>query len=303
MQWHFIETPIATLTFFITILISHYFLDRFHQKLDHGLYMLKHWIADTWLVLRWIFGAMIWILEMLSKVILLLNTSRAVTSVMPPSREAWMLNPWRVIQERQYHLLLTHGFIHNNYLHLIFNMLVFWFFAFPLEKMLGSLAFFLIYYGSLVIGAFISTYRKRFNQGYRSAGASGALSGVLLAFILYFPGATLLLFFILPMKAWFFALLFLLFSFFAARPERERTLYGGSSRGAFAPLSQQWATVKYKFPLIGTIADNLRQAWLFLKRKSAFIDHEGHFWGAVCGLAIAVLLNPAVLQHFWEQVF
>ncbi len=297
------NTPVATIIFILTIYISHYYLDKYHQRLDAGLQVMRAWLFDTWLPIRLIFGAMISIMEILAKIVRAINTSRPIESLLPGAMDDLMLNPWRVLQEKKYHLLLTHGFIHANYLHLLVNMIAFWFFAFPLEQHIGSIPFLLVYIGALFIGGYITTYRRRFNQMHHSLGASGALSGVFLAVVLNFPDALVYLFFILPMRAWFAALLFMLFSFYAARPAQEKIYDGFGGQGGYGQSNSRFAALRYRYPLLDRIISNLQMIWQFIKVRSSFIDHESHFWGGVCGMVIMILLNPAVINIFLNRVF
>ena len=55
-----------------------------------------------------------------------------------------LLNPRAVIYEKKYYQLITSGFLHADIMHLIFNMLTFYFFGFQLESYIGSLNFFMI---------------------------------------------------------------------------------------------------------------------------------------------------------------
>lgn len=249
------NTPVALLVFVATIFISHYVLDRDHYMLDQRLQALHAWISDTWAPLRLFFGALLFAVKLLADLLKMLMSLQFLRSLLPQSPDDWMLHPWSVAYQRKYHLLVTHGFIHANYIHLALNMIVFWFFAFVLEWKVGSLNFFLIYFGSLIISAAISAARRKDNPGFRSLGASGALSGVLFGFILYYPNTTLLAFFIIPVKAWIFAVLFVAISYYAG------------------------------------------------KNRFAFIDHEGHLWGALSGAAITILLDPGVLPIFFKQIF
>lgn len=152
-----------------------------------------------------------------------------------------LLHPWSVAREGKYHLLLTHGFIHADYVHLAINMLTFYFFAFQLEMIVGHLNFFLIYFGALVISGIISTIKRKDFDDFYSLGASGAISGMLFSFILFYPNAQLFIFFILPMQAWLFAILFIAVSYYAAKNrysviDHEGHLWGAISGGVITIL-------------------------------------------------------------------
>src|SRR6266496_3530250 len=77
----------------------------------------------------------------------------------PYYAKRWMLNPYAVFHQKRYETVLTSGFIHADWMHLIFNMLSFYFFAFSLERFMvaaagnmGHLYFALIYLLSMVLG-------------------------------------------------------------------------------------------------------------------------------------------------------
>ncbi len=133
--------------------------------------------------------------------------------------EDLLLYPYQMVREGRYLRVLTHGFVHGSWLHLAVNLYVFYIFGFALEKRpeVGNTNFAIIYFGSLIISGLVSTWKKKDRPDYRSLGASGAISGLLFSFILFYPEAELLLFFIIPIDAWMFALLFLGGSYYAAK--------------------------------------------------------------------------------------
>ena len=53
----------------------------------------------------------------------------------------FMLNPYNVSRRHRVYTLITSGLIHADWMHLIFNMMTFFFFAFQLERIIGSLNF------------------------------------------------------------------------------------------------------------------------------------------------------------------
>ncbi len=95
--------------------------------------------------------------------------------------------------------LLTNGFMHVGWLHLIVNMWTLWLFGRALEERLGAVRFVLLY---LVCGAIANLAHLAFNLSspVPALGASGAIAGVLGGYTLLYPRAkigllTLVLFF------------------------------------------------------------------------------------------------------------
>ena len=96
---------------------------------------------------------------------------------------------------------LTYMFAHSTsqYTHILFNMLVLYFFGPRVEERLGSTHFIRLYLISGVVGALLSIV---FNQGGSIIGASGAVFGVQLAFAKYWPRERIYIWGILPVEAW-----------------------------------------------------------------------------------------------------
>jgi Ca2+/Na+ antiporter len=106
----------------------------------------------------------------------------------PQLIERSLFRPYWFLRGRQYATLLTSGFMHADLPHLIFNMVTFWFFAFPLERRIGSIAFAVLYIVSLAL-SLLGTYLKhRDDQEYASLGASGASRPCCSRRLSIFPG-------------------------------------------------------------------------------------------------------------------
>jgi membrane associated rhomboid family serine protease len=95
------------------------------------------------------------------------------------------------VKRGQYDRLLTHGFIHADLSHLLFNMITLFFFGRLTERVIGSLAgpaTFVLFYVSAIVVAILPSYlRHRDDARYRSLGASGAVAAMLFAAILIDP--------------------------------------------------------------------------------------------------------------------
>lgn len=109
--------------------------------------------------------------------------------------------------------LLTSMFLHGSLLHLLGNMLYLWIFGNNIEDFLGSFRFVFFY---IISGIGASLTHIVFNPSSQvpMIGASGAIAGILGAYLILYPGAkilTLIFIWILPVPAafilslWFFA--------------------------------------------------------------------------------------------------
>ena len=128
----------------------------------------------------------------------------------PETLHKMMLIPYNVAHFKEYYRIVSHGFIHADGTHLFFNMFVLWEFGKTVESEIGS-DFPFLYFGALLIAAIPALTKHKNNVNYRSLGASGAVSAILMAFIVAHPTHTLLLFFIIPIPAIFAGVLFFLY--------------------------------------------------------------------------------------------
>ena len=136
--------------------------------------------------------------------------------------ERLILWPPAVERHKQYDRLLTHGFIHADWVHLAFNMITLWSFGTGVERVFSAwitpLGFVLFYLSAIVVAILPTYLRHRRDANYRSLGASGGVAAVLFASILFDPWSTLIIFPIpVPIPAFVFALLYVGYSIWMDR--------------------------------------------------------------------------------------
>lgn len=132
--------------------------------------------------------------------------------------------------------ILSSGFLHADFSHLIFNMITLYFFAPVVIGYLGSLSFLIIYFGSLIFGSLLTIVFHKNDYNYRAIGASGAVTGVLYSAILLQPDMMLGIFFIIPMPAYVFGILYLLYSIYGMRAKNDNighTAHFGGAIGGY----------------------------------------------------------------------
>lgn len=135
----------------------------------------------------------------------------------PRLLERLILWPPAVDRHRQYDRLLTHGFIHADWGHLLFNMITLYSFGSTMERYFAdriTSVGYLLFYLSAVVVAILPTYmRHKHDAHYRSLGASGAVSAVLFAFILLSPWSSIYVFLIpIGIPAIVYAVLYVAYS-------------------------------------------------------------------------------------------
>ena len=132
--------------------------------------------------------------------------------------------------------MLSSGFLHADMMHLAFNMLTLWFFSPVVLSWLGNLSFILIYFGSLIFGSLLTMIFHKNDYSYRAVGASGAVTGVLYSAILLQPDMMLGIFFVIPMPAYLFGILYLLYSIYGMRAKNDNighTAHFGGAIGGY----------------------------------------------------------------------
>jgi membrane associated rhomboid family serine protease len=151
--------------------------------------------------------------------------------------EKLLLHPYSVVKLRKWYQMLTSGFVHADMMHLIFNMLTFYFFASALEITIGSVDFAIIYLGSLVLANVSTVMKQADNPNYKAVGASGAISGVLFATILYYPDMNVYLYFAIGIPAPLFGILYLVYCHFASKHANDFINHEAHFWGAAAGLA------------------------------------------------------------------
>ncbi len=176
------------------------------------------------------------------------------------------LNPYRIFHNKEYWRIITHAFVHANWIHLIINMIVLYSFGKGIEYYFQSLYFsgyfkfnpnyyyFILYISAIIIATLTTLQKQKDNMLYTAVGASGAVSAVLFACIFFNPWQKLLFWAIMPIPGIVFGILYLWYSHYMS------------------------------------------------KRSQDNINHDAHFLGALYGLTFPVLISPSLFYVFLEQL-
>jgi membrane associated rhomboid family serine protease len=148
-----------------------------------------------------------------------------------------ILHPFSVARGQRRYTVLTSGFIHNDWMHLFFNMLSYFFFAFQLEPLLGHWQFGLLYFVSLILSDLPTVYKHRNDEWYHSLGASGAVSAVIFSAILFNPIDKM---YVMPIPfgipAVLFGVLYLVYCNYASKYSRDNINHDAHMFGALSGL-------------------------------------------------------------------
>ncbi len=144
---------------------------------------------------------------------------------------SWMqVTPETLFQPWLWWQYLTYGFAHNDrdIWHLAINMLVLFFFGNTVEQRIGRSEFLRFYLLAVVLGGVVWSLLEQFRGGdQRTAlvGASGGVQAVTILFACLYPHAQILLFFVIPVKAWIAAVGFAVLNLWGALGGGGTTAY------------------------------------------------------------------------------
>lgn len=180
-------------------------------------------------------------------------------------KDKLMFNAYKINHGKQWYRFFSHGLIHADFPHLIFNMYSLYMFSGAVEyyykdEMIfgakGPLFFILLYVGALAMSSLFSYEKHKNDMWYNALGASGAVSAVIFAFIALNPRVKLGLLFIpgFRVEAYIFGVIFLGIEYYMAR------------------------------------------------RGNSNIGHDAHFWGAIYGVVFTFILKPSLFSNFINQL-
>ncbi len=172
-----------------------------------------------------------------------------------------MMNPWNIKRKNQYERFITSGFIHQDHMHLIFNMFSLYFLGSAIEHDFivlfgakGYFYYFLLYMLAIIASDLPTYFKNQNNPSYNSLGASGGVAAVVFAFIILEPVQYLCIFIGLCMPGFIFGSIYLIYSYFQG------------------------------------------------KRANDNINHDAHIYGSLFGLVFCVIVYPACIPHFFNEV-
>lgn len=161
--------------------------------------------------------------------------------------------PYGVKRYNQYYRFITSGFIHADWTHLIFNMFTLYFFGgvvesyfsmsiegedgFITENVLGGTVAYLALYFLGLIASDIPTYLKHRNDyNYHCLGASGAVSAVVFAAIVFNPWSSIYIFGVIRLSAFIYAVLYIFYCVYMAKRQSDNVNHDAHLWGALFGL-------------------------------------------------------------------
>lgn len=158
-------------------------------------------------------------------------------------------NAFDVVHRKQYYRLVTNGFVHADWGHLLMNMMVLYFFGETLEAIFtywsggNRILYPLLYLTAVPAASLASLLNHKDDPYYTAVGASGAVNAVIFSYILINPLSSIYLFFAIPIKAVLFAILYLVYSSYMARKNSDNIGHEAHVSGAMFGLVFTIATL------------------------------------------------------------
>lgn len=191
-----------------------------------------------------------------------------ITSMVGFSRsevlDKYMFNAYRIVRKREYVRLVSHGFLHADWSHLLINMFVMWSFGTVLIRYFnyffdgrGNLLFIVLFFSSLIISSLYSLGKEKDNPYYNSLGASGAVSAILFASIFFDPWGKIYLFAIVPIPGILFGVLYVIYERYSMAQKGDSIAHDAHFYGAV-------------YGFLFSIIFNPKLFYLFLERFKTF---------------------------------
>ncbi len=151
--------------------------------------------------------------------------------------ERYLFRVDNILIKKEYIRLVSSGFLHIGWVHLIFNMASLYFFSEMLELYLGTIPFLVVYFAGLVGGDLLALFIHRRHGDYSSVGASGAVCGVIFASIALFPGMSINLFFLpVSIDGWLYGLVYILYTIYGVRSKSDNIGHEAHLGGALVGM-------------------------------------------------------------------
>lgn len=160
--------------------------------------------------------------------------------------EKQLFHPAIMKEPKEWYRFISHGFVHGDFQHLLFNMLTLFFFGPYIEasfdQIFENAAMYPTFYlGGLIFSSIPSYFKHKNDYYYRALGASGAIASLLFTTIMFDPWQTFYIKFIIPVPAILFAIGYVIYSSYMGKKGNdnighEAHLYG-ALYGIICPIA------------------------------------------------------------------
>ncbi|HEX5168521.1 MAG TPA: rhomboid family intramembrane serine protease [Cyclobacteriaceae bacterium] len=155
----------------------------------------------------------------------------------------FIMNPYLINTRDQYYRFITSGFIHKDFIHLLWNMISLYFFGAVVEtafkyifgETLGGVYFVLLYLLGIIVSDVPTYFKQKNNPGYNALGASGGTSSVIFVSIILLPLNKICIYF-LCLPGFILGTLYIIYSFYHGRKSSDNINHDAHLYGALFGL-------------------------------------------------------------------
>lgn len=164
--------------------------------------------------------------------------------------------PYYVQRKNEIHRFVTSGFLHADFMHLFFNMFTLFFFGAAIENRFsayglgGNAAYLLLYFTALFVSDLPSYLKHKDDINYRSLGASGAVSAIVFASIVFDPWMSIYLYGAIKISALVFAVLYILYCVYMGKNNHDNVNHDAHLWGAVYGLLFTIALIALLQPIL-----------------------------------------------------
>jgi membrane associated rhomboid family serine protease len=154
------------------------------------------------------------------------------------------MNPYMITKRSQYYRLVTSGFLHKDHIHLLFNMFSFYFFGEAMEQIfqyifgsvMGSIYFIALYVSAIIVSDLPTLFKHKDHYAYNSLGASGGVSAVVFAFIIFLPLEDICLYAVLCFPGFILGIAYVAYSYYQGKRANDNINHDAHLYGALFGL-------------------------------------------------------------------
>ncbi len=181
-----------------------------------------------------------------------------------------ILWPYYIKRKNEYWRMITSGFLHADYMHLFFNMFTLFFFGKNIEMIFevlglgGKFMYLALYFGALLISDIPTCIKHKDDFNYRALGASGAVSAIVFAAIIFNPWGKILLYGAIGISALLYAVLFVWYCVYMGKQSKDNVNHDAHLWGSLFGLAFTFMLISVLQPgLFGGIMEQLKNPSLF----------------------------------------
>lgn len=180
--------------------------------------------------------------------------------------------PYGVKRYNQFYRFITSGFIHADYMHLFFNMFTLYFFGrvveayFSMYGLGGNISYIILYFLGLIASDLPTYFKYKDDYNYLCLGASGAVSAVVFAAIVFNPWGSIYLFGALKLSSFLYAVLYIAYCVYMSKKGGDNINHDAHLWGALFGLGFTIALIAAMQPdLLQYILEELKNPKLLGK--------------------------------------